>query len=226
MKAKVKPTSTPSAFQAKPELAIHPRLPYVNGIFDLPANTLIAAHAPHAHIVEHLHDHLPHLHIRYGFEIPLQNFSGISAAALQVAMMIKIDQRVDCNPIFVGRGPGAEGVCWKVGGQDVHWVHNADVAEKATKLYQATGRRIPIDRRFIGFATSDLEERRLRRYTRAEFVAAIGHGLRADQHFQATWIKPRPDPIDPYEVTIFLSDDATDYHTFFTLPLTVPLGPS
>ena len=50
------------------ELLIQPRLPFVNGIFDLGPNTLIASHSPHKHITEHLHDHLPHMHIRYGFE--------------------------------------------------------------------------------------------------------------------------------------------------------------
>ena len=73
---------------------IQPRLPLIDGIFDLGANTLIASHSPHKHIQEHLHDHLYHMHIRYGFEIPAQTFEGISAAALEVAMLVKAEHRV------------------------------------------------------------------------------------------------------------------------------------
>lgn len=212
--------------ESRPELRIRPRLPGIDGIFDLPNNVLIASHAPHRHIAEHLHDHLPHMHIRYGFEIPQQTFEGVDAAALEVAMYIKVGQRVDCNPVFVGGRENSEGVCLKLAGQDVHWVHDESVGKKATKLYQATGRKLPEGGRFIGFSTSDLEERKKRRYTRDELVAAVGFGLRADQHFQATWIEPSEEFIDPYEVTICLSDDATHFHTFFTLPVTVPLGAS
>jgi hypothetical protein len=57
-----------------------------------------------------------------------------------------------------------------------------------------------------------------------ELKEAIRHGLRVDQHFQATWIEPKDEPLSPYEVIIFLSDDSTSYYTFFTLPLTVSLG--
>jgi hypothetical protein len=115
-------------------LVIHPRLPIHDGIFHLGPNTLIAAHSPHAHVVEHLHDHLHHMHIRYGFEIPQQSLAGIGekGVAFQVAMCINVQQRVDCNPIFVARGHGAEGICLKIAGQDVHWVHDDEVSHKAT----------------------------------------------------------------------------------------------
>ena len=207
-------------------LVVVPRLPIHEGIFHLGPLTLIAAHPPHAHVAEHLHDHLPHLHIRYGFELPRQPLDGIPkrGAALQVAMWIKITQRVDCNPVFVARGNGAEGICLKIAGEDIHWVHDAKVSRKATKLFEATGRKMPDDGRFIGFSTSDISERHLRRYSAAQLREAIGSGLRVDQHFQATWIEPCDDPIEPYTVTICLSDDATDYHAFFELPPTVALG--
>lgn len=100
---------------------IRPFVPGIHGIFDLPSEPLIASHGPHKYIEEHLHDHLQHMHIRYGFEIPAQSLAGIDGLAPWVMMAIKIDQRVDCNPIFVARGPGAEGVCLKIGGDDVHW---------------------------------------------------------------------------------------------------------
>jgi|SRR5882724_9830067 len=205
-------------------LVIRPRLPSVDGIFDLRADTLIASHAPHGRIAEHLHDHLPHMHIRYGFEIPAQSLAGIDGAALEVAMMIQVGHRVDCNPVFVARGPGSTGVCLKVAGQDVHWVHNDEAGKKATQLYESTGRKVPEGYYFSGFRTSDLEERKVWRYSREDLLRAIGRGLRADQHFQATWREPRKEPIAPYDVIICLSDDATSFHTFFRLQSTVSLG--
>jgi hypothetical protein len=209
---------------AESSFVIRPRLPEIDGIFNLGANVLIASHAPHERIKEHLHDHLPHMHIRYGFEIPAQSFQGISTVALQVAMCIKTTQRVDCNPVFVARGAGPEGVCLKIAGQDVHWVHNEDVGQKATKLFQDTGRSVPAGYRFSGFSTSDLEERNVRKYSRLEVLATVGQGLRCDQHFQATWVEPKKDPIEPYDVIICLSDDATPFHTFFRLSPTISLG--
>ncbi len=208
----------------EPSFVIRPRLPAINGIFDLGPDTLIASHTPHERIGEHLHDHLPHMHIRYGFEIPQQSFQGISGSALEVAMLVKSTHRVDCNPIFVARGPGAEGICLKIAGNDVHWVHNEDVGQKATDFFTRTGRKIPDGYRFSGFKTSDLAERVVRRYTRLELLATVGLGLRCDQHFQATWIEPRNEEIEPYDVIIFLSDDATAYHTFFRLQPTISLG--
>ncbi|MFZ0845286.1 MAG: hypothetical protein WAM62_05785 [Pseudolabrys sp.] len=203
---------------------IHPKLPAIDGIFDLGSNVLISSHSPHDRIPEHLHDHMPHMHIRYGFEIPRQSFDGIESAALETMMMIRSTHRVDCNPIFVARGPGAEGVCLKIAGQDVHWVHNEEAGKKATALFEATGRKIPDGYRFSGFRTSDLQERVTRRYTKTELKAAVGLGLRCDQHFQATWIEPKPDPIEPYDVIICLSDDASSFHTFFRLEPTVSLS--
>jgi hypothetical protein len=207
-------------------LAIHPRLPSIPGIFDLPAEVLIASHRPHGRIEEHLHDHLPHMHIRYGFEIPSQSLVGIESAALEVVMMIREEHRVDCNPIFVARGPESEGVCLKIAGQDVHWVHNEEVGRKATERYEATGRRVPEGWYFSGFKTSDVEEREVWRYDAEDLKRAIGSGLRADQHFQATWRDPREEEIEPYPVTIYLGDDASEYHTFFELRPTVALGAS
>lgn len=207
-------------------LVIHPRLPSIPGIFDLPAEALIASHRPHGRIVEHLHDHLHHMHIRYGFELPSQSLVGIEAVAFEVAMMIHVEHRVDCNPIFVARGPGAEGVCLKIAAQDVHWVHNEEVGRKATELFEATGRRVPEGWYFSGFRTSDVDEREVWRYDVEELKRAIGRGLRADQHFQATWRDPRDEAIDPYPVTIYLGDDETSYHTFFELRPTVSLGAS
>jgi hypothetical protein len=206
-------------------LVIRPRPPVIDGIFDLGPDVLIASNAPHGRIPEHLHDHLYHMHIRYGFEIPRQDFQGIDSVALLVMMMIPVNQRVDCNPIFVARGEGSEGVCLKVAGEDVHWVHNEEAGKKATELFEATGRKLPKDYRFQGFQTSDLDERKVRRYSRDELKAAVGLGLRADQHFQATWIEPRDEPIEPYDVIICLADDTTPYHTFFRLQPTVSLGP-
>jgi len=203
---------------------IHPRLPAIDGIFDLGPNVLISSYQAHGRIKEHLHEHLPHMHIRYGFEIPGQSFSGLTAAALEVAMMIKVAHRVDCNPVFVAKGEGSEGVCWKIAGEDVHWVHSSEVGEKALKAWTRTGRKLPAGYRFSGFQTSDLEERRVRRYTQRELLAAVGQGIRCDQHFQATWVEPKAEPIDPYDVVIFLSDDSTGYETFFNLPVTVSLG--
>jgi hypothetical protein len=205
-------------------LEIHPKLPSIPGIFDVPADTTISTHSPHDHIVEHLHDHLPHMHIRYGFEIPQQSLQGIDAAALEVVMVIQNEHRVDCNPVFVARGNGAEGVCLKIAGQDVHWVHSDEASKKGAELLARTGRRVPSGYYASGFRTSDLDERNVRRYTRTELLAAIGQGLRADQHFQATWKEPRPEPIEPYEVTILLSDDESSYYTTFRLPVIVPIG--
>lgn len=205
-------------------LVIRPTLPSVDGIFDIRADTLIAAHNPHGRIREHLHDHLPHMHIRYGFQVPQQTLFGVDAAALEVAMLVRVDHRVDCNPVFVARGEGSEGVCLKIAGEDVHWVHNKDVGTKATRLFEATGRVVPDGYYFSGFRTSDVGERQVRRYTKEELLRTIGAGLRADQHFQATWKEPSDKPILPYDVVICLSDDATTYHTFFTLQPTVALG--
>lgn len=208
------------------ELAIHPRLPFIDGIFDLGPNTLIASHAPHEHIPEHLHDHLPHLHIRYGFEIPRQPLLGIKETSLEVVMMIRTDQRVDCNPVFVALGNKNEGICLHIANQDVHWVHNEQVSEKGTRLYEATGRRVPKGFYFAGFSTSDLGERKIERYTRIELERAIGAGLRADQHFQATWREPKPDLIEPYPVVIGLSAESNKFSTFFELRPTITLGAS
>jgi hypothetical protein len=207
-------------------LVIHPRLPSIPGIFDLGPEVLVASHRPHGRIPEHLHDHLPHMHIRYGFELPAQPLLGVHAAALEVSMLIRADHRVDCNPIFVARGRGAEGVCLKIAGQDVHWVHNEEVGAKSTRLFEATGRHVPDGFFFSGFRTSDVEEREVWRYSAEDLKRAIGLGLRADQHFQATWRDPREEPIEPYPVTIYLGDDETVYHTFFELRPTVPLGAS
>ena len=149
---------------------------------------------------------------------------GIAAAALEVAMLVKVAHRVDCNPIFVARGRDNEGICLKIAGQDVHWVQNEDVGKKATELYQGTGRDIPEGFYFSGFRTSDIEERKVWRYSREELLRAFGSGLRADQHFQATWREPSNDKIDPYPVVICLSDDETYFHTFFELQPTITLG--
>jgi len=207
-------------------VVIQPRLPFINGIFDLGPNTLIASHAPHEHIREHLHDHLPHLHIRYGFEIPRQPLLGVNETALVVIMMIKVEHRVDCNPVFVALGPHNEGVCLRIADQDVHWVHNEDAAKKGTIHYESTGRRVPQGFYFAGFSTADTGERKIHRYTRESLLRAIGAGLRADQHFQATWRDPKEEPIEPYPVTIGLSDDTSPFFTFFELRPTVALGPS
>lgn len=220
----VKSVAPIGVHEAGTKIEIHPRMPAIDGIFGLGSNVLIAAHSPHEHVREHLHDHLCHMHIRYGFELPRQSFQGISKAALQVMMMIKVDQRVDCNPVFVALGPGQEGICLKIAGQDVHWIQNKEAGQKATELFEGTGRKLPLGFRFQGFQTSSLDERQPRRYTREELQAAVGLGLRADQHFQATWIEPENKPIEPYDVVICLADDATDYHTFFRLEPTVSLS--
>lgn len=208
----------------EPQFEIRPRLPRVNGIFGLGPNVLIAAHSPHERIREHLHDHLHHMHIRYGFEIPQQTFFGIDDVSLQVMMLIKADQRVDCNPVFVARGAGQEGVCLKIAGQDLHWIQDLAAGQKATKLFEATGRRVPEGFRFQGFQTSEPDERKQRRYSKLEIQAAVGCGLVADQHFQATWIEPKDQAIEPYNVVICLADDVTTFHTFFELKPTVTLG--
>jgi hypothetical protein len=206
------------------QLVIKPRLPSIPWIFDLPPETTIASHPPHDHIEEHLHDHFYHLHIRYGFEFPPQSLDAIDSTALEVVMMIKVEHRVDCNPVFVDRREGPEGVCLKLAGQDVHWVHNDETAAKYTELFAQSGREVPEGYYFSGFRTSDMDERNVWRYDRTTLQAAIGQGLRADQHFQATWKEPRDEPIEPYEVVIGLGDDTTDYFTFFRLPIVVPLG--
>jgi hypothetical protein len=229
MPKKASKVNLPLALQKKDydtALVIYPKLPSIHGIFDIPSETCISAHNPHGRIAEHLHDHFPHLHIRYGFEIPAQPLSGIKAAALEVAMAIRVDQRVDCNPVFVARGQGSEGICLKIAGQDVHWVHHDDVGVKANYLFEATGRKLPEGFYFSGFRTSDLDERKPLRYSREELKRAIGLGLRADQHFQATWREPKEEPIEPYDVIIYLGDDESSYYTFFRLPVVVPLGAS
>lgn len=206
------------------EIIIQPRLPFINGIFDLGPNELIACHAPHPHVCEHLHDHFPHMHIRYGFEIPRQSLIGVKSASLEVAMMIKVDHRVDCNPIFVGRGLRNEGICLRIAEQDVHWIQNDDVGKKATALFEGNGRKVPEGYYFSGFRTSDVSERKIWKYSREDLQRAIGSGLRADQHFQATWREPKDEPMEPYSVIICLSDDETYFHTFFELRPTVALG--
>lgn len=210
------------------DLVIRPCKPPFGGIFDLPGQeTPIATHLPHGpygHLREHLHEHLPHLHVSYGFEIRKHRPEELpDETHLEVAMLIHKDHRVDCNPIFTGRD-GNEGTCLKVGGEDVHWIHSSETDEKATRRFAATGRSIPADRYFSGFVTSTPDERTARPYTRGELVEAIGDGLLAEQHFQATWLKPCEEAITPYDVIIYLGNTATAYHTFFRLPTVVPLG--
>ncbi len=205
-------------------IIVQPRLPMFPGIFNLPAETCIASHAPHERIEEHLHEHFYHMHIRYGFEIPPQNFDDINGAALEVAMAIKIDHRVDCNPPFVARSKGPTGVPLVLGDEVIHWVQSPEVGEKATKLFEATGRRLPEGYYFAGFRTSDVDERYVWRFTKEELQEVFGSGLRCDQHFEATWKEPRNEAIEPYDVIIYLGDDVTDYHTFFRLPVVVPIG--
>ncbi len=166
------------------------------------------------------------MHIRYGFEFPQQNLAGIRDVAPAVMMAIKAEHRVDCNPIFVARGEGAEGICLFIDGEEVHWVHHEEAGEQATALFQATGRTLPEGYYWSGFYTSDLEERKVRRYTREQLLRTIGLGFRADQHFQATWREPRDEPIEPYDVIICLTDDQSSYVTFFRLPVVVPIGAS
>ncbi len=172
------------------QFIIRPRLPQIPWIFNIPPDTCISSHRPHEHITEHLHDHLYHMHIRYGFEIPKQSLNGISNLALEVAMYVRVEQRVDCNPMFVARGKGAEGICLKIAGQDVHWTPDESVAKKATELYKARGCKLNDDYYFAGFSTSDIEERKIFRYDKEELLRAIGSGIVIDQHFQATWKEP------------------------------------
>lgn len=212
------------AWEDKPQFIVKPRLPQYAGIFDLPGETCIASHTPHGRINEHLHDHLNHMHIRYGFEFPRQELSGINSLALHVVMMVKVEHRVDCNPIFVGRGKGSEGICLKISGQDVHWTPNDDVAKIAEKRYNALGKKVPDGYYFAGFITSDMSERKAYEYKREDLIRVIGDGLVADQHFQATWKKPSKQEIEPYDVIIYLGDSVTNYHTFFRLPVVVPIG--
>ena len=209
-----------------PSFVIRPKLPFVPGIFDIPAETRIASHSPHEPIEEHLHAHFSHMHIRYGFEIPQQTFEGIDAVGLEVAMAVRVEHRVDCNPIFVAKTSGPAGICLRVMDQDVHWIQNEDVGAKATRLFAQTGRHLEEGFYFAGFRTSDMEERNVFRYPIDEIKRAVGAGLRADQHFQATWREPRDERIVPYRVILYLGDDATDYHTFFELPVVVPIGAS
>jgi len=215
----------------EPDLIIRPCLPPFGGIFDLPGReTPVATHMPHQpfeNLEEHLHEHLPHLHISYGFEIAAHAPEELPESThLEVVMAVKKDHRVDCNPIFINRKNGNEGECLKIGGDDVHWIHSEETAHKATELFARTGRRLPDDMYFSGFLTSTVDERQTRAYTREELAEAIGDGLLVEQHFQATWMEPRDEPIEPYDVIIYLGNTATRYHTFFRLPAIVPLGVS
>jgi len=211
-------------WQDQPQFIVKPRLPQYAGIFNLPGETCIASHIPHERITEHLHDHLYHMHIRYGFEFPRQTLSGIESLSLHVVMMVKVEHRVDCNPIFVGRGKGSEGICLKISGQDVHWTPDEAVAKIAENRYNAIGKKVPAGYYFAGFSTSDTTERKVYKYNREDLVRAIGNGLVADQHFQATWKEPIKKEIEPYDVIIYLGDSVTEYHTFFRLPVVVPIG--
>jgi hypothetical protein len=223
------PEALDSTRTESPDLIIRPGLPPYGGIFDLPAQeTPIAAHQPHGpytHIAEHLHDHLPHMHISYGFSIPEHRPEQLPESThLEVAMAISRAHRVDCNPIFIGRMNGNAGETLKIGDEDVHWIHSEETAEKATERFAATGRKLPDDMYFSGFVTATVDEREDRPYTREELAKAIGSGLIAEQHFQATWMEPKDEAIEPYDVTIYLGNTATPYHTFFRLPTVVPLG--
>lgn len=207
------------------EVEIRPTLPFLTGVFDLPGETPIASHLPHepyTNIKEHLHEHLHHMHISYGFKIPSQT-SLPNFAKLEVAMAVLKDLRVDCNPVFVARN-GREGTGLKIANQEVHWVHSEEVGRKATELYEATGRKLPEGYYFAGFRTSDVDERREFSYSKADLQAAIGQGLLAEQHFQATWNEPKNEAIEPFDVILYLGEAETKYHTFFKLPVTVPLG--
>lgn len=207
------------------ELEIRPTLPFLTGVFDLPGETPIASHPPHApytNMKEHLHEHLHHMHIAYGFKIPSQSRLP-DFAKLEVAMAVLDELRVDCNPIFVAK-KGREGTCVKIANQDVHWVHNEEVGQKAAALYAATGRTLPPGYYFAGFRTGDVDERKEFSYSREDLEAVIGQGLVAEQHFQATWKQPKDQAIAPFDVIIYLGDSETKYHTFFKLPVTVPLG--
>lgn len=206
-------------------LIIRPCLPRIPGILGIGPDQCIASHAPHEPIKEHLHHHLQHMHIRYGFELPSQSLTGITdGVAPAVMMAIPVEQRVDCNPIFVARGEGAEGICLHIDGEEVHWVHHDEAGAQAVELYEATGRKLPDGFYWSGFYMSDVEERKVRRFSREQLLRTIGQGLRADQHFQATWREPRDELIEPYEVLICLTDDQTSYVTFFRLPVVVPIG--
>lgn len=221
--------SSPKTTQTKverqePAIVIYPRLPEFDGIFNLPAATCVASHTPHKHIEEHLHDHLHHMHIRYGFEIPAQDFDEIQDVSLEVAMSVRLEHRVDCNPPFTGRGQGVEGIPLQLGGEVIHWVYSSEVGEKAKRLFETTGRKLPEGFYFQGFRTSDEEERHELRFTKKDLEEVFGGGLRCDQHFQATWKEPKDEAIEPYDVIIYLGDDVTNYHTFFRLPVVVPIG--
>jgi hypothetical protein len=209
-------------------LVIQPGIPPFGGIFALPGReTPIASHEPHSeeeNWAEHLHAHLPHLHVSYGFKLTQQQNTELpDSTHLEVAMAILTSQRVDCNPIFVGKN-SEEGVCLKIAGEDVHWIHSTEVSEKAQRLFAKTGRRLPSTMYFAGFRTSTVDERQQKPYTRAELSEAIGDGLICEQHFQATWREASDEPIEPYDVVIYLGDSATNYHTFFRLPTIMPLG--
>jgi hypothetical protein len=206
-------------------LIIKPCLPALPGILGVGPDQCIASHRPHEPIKEHLHHHLHHMHIRYGFEFPAQRLTGIqNEVSPLVAMAIRDSHRVDCNPIFVARGEGAEGICLHIDGDEVHWVHHEEAGAQAAELYSQSGRELAEGFYWSGFYMSDLAERTIRRFTREQMLRTIGLGLRADQHFQATWREPRDEAIEPYEVLICLSDDQTSYFTFFRLPITVPIG--
>lgn len=205
-------------------LVIRPCLPRIPGILGIGPDQCIASHPPHEPIKEHLHHHLNHMHIRYGFEFPYQTLAGIEHISPAVMMAIRIEHRVDCNPIFVARGEGAEGITLHIDGEEVHWVHDEDAGDQATELYEATGRKLPDGFYWSGFYMSDTEERKVRSFTRDQLLRTIGLGFRADQHFQATWREPRDEAIEPYEVLICLTDDQSSYFTFFKLPIVVPLG--
>jgi hypothetical protein len=206
-------------------LIVRPGLPRIPGILGIGPDQCIASHPPHDPIKEHLHHQFHHLHIRYGFEFPQQTLAGIRDAISPVVVMaIRVEQRVDCNPIFVARGEGAEGICLHIDGEEVHWVHHDEAGAQAAELYKATGRELADGFYWSGFYMSDVEEREIRRFTREQLLRTIGLGLRADQHFQATWREPKDEPIEPYEVLICLTDTETSYYTFFRLPIVVPLG--
>lgn len=220
-----------TAVIAEPDLIIEPCLPPFGGIFDLPGRqTPVATHMPHGpfeNLEEHLHEHLPHMHISYGFKVPKHDKASLpKATKLSVVMAIRKEHRVDCNPIFVSRKSPREGECLKIAGDDVHWIHSDETARRATELFARTGRRLPEDMYFSGFVTSTPDEREERAYTRDELYDAIGDGLLVEQHFQATWQEPRDEAIEPYDVTIYLGNTTTNYHTFFRLPAVVPLGAS
>ena len=205
-------------------LVIRPCLPRIPGILGIGPDTCVASHAPHEPIKEHLHHHLYHMHIRYGFHLPQQRLEAVRSVSPAVMMAIPVDQRVDCNPIFVARGKDEEGICLHIDGEEVHWVHHDEAGAQATELFEATGRKLPEGYYWSGFYMSDTQERKVRRFSREQLLRTIGLGLSADQHFQATWREPRDEPIEPYDVLICLTDDHTSYYTFFRLPVVVPIG--